>query len=154
MKRKIVKYNLIPMLVFFTLSMLYNIGAFFNSLIMEVKFRSGDYAYKTTGLSGDFLQELYSEEWSLGYMLWAYIILAVITVITLVFYRKVLSRISFTLLGLSVIPTNFIGVIFVSQNAFLLTVGLIAEFAYLIFTVFFVIKEFKEISIEPNKSVA
>lgn len=154
MKTKILKYNLIPMLVLFLLSMLYNISAFLNSMIMEIKFRPGDYAYKTTGLSGDFLRELYSEEWSVAYMFCVYIILVAITVITLLFYRKKLSKFSFRLLSLSVIPSNFIGIIFVSQNLILLTFGLIAEVAYVISTVFFVIKDFKEFSAELNESVA
>ena len=135
------------MLVLFVLSMLYNIGAFLNSLIMETKFRSGDYAYKTTDLSGHFLQELYSEEWSFGYMIGAYIILAAITVITLLFYRRLLSKKSFILLVLSVIPANFIGLIFISQNVILLTVGLIAEFVYMISIVYFAVKDFNKLEL-------
>lgn len=151
MKTKILKYNLIPMLVLFVLSMLYNIGAFLNSLVMEIKFRSGDYAYKTTDLGGAFFQELYSEEWSLAYIMLAYIVLAAIAIVTLLFYRKSLSKISFTLLLLSAIPTNFIGIIFVSDNVALLIAGLIVEIVYMISTVFFVIKDFKEIPTELNK---
>lgn len=147
MKTKILKYNLIPMLIFYIISMLYNIGAFLNFIMVEIKFRSGDYPYKSTGMNGRFFTELYGEEWSLGYMLWAFIVLAVITVITLLFYRKKFTRISFTLFGLSAVFGGFIGIIFVSQNIVLLTVGLAIEVAYLISTVIFAVKDFREFPI-------
>lgn len=150
MKRKIVKYNLIPMLVFFVLSMLYNIGAFLDCIIMEIRFQLGDYAYKTTDLSGDFLQELYGEEWSLGYMLLAFFALSLIAVITILFYKKRLSKISYLLLGLSAIPSIFISVIFISEDVFSLTVGLIIEVIYMFFTLFFTIKDFKNWEEEQN----
>lgn len=151
MKAKILKYNLIPMLVLFVLSMLYNIGSFLNSLIMNIKFMSGEYAYKTTGMNGRFFTELYGEEWSLGYMLWAFIALAVITVITLLFYRKKITSISFVLLGLSAVFGGFIGMVFVSENIMLLAVGLAIETAYLISTVIFTVKDFRNFPIEIDK---
>lgn len=151
MKAKILKYNLIPMLVLFVLSMLYNIGSFLNSLIMNIKFMSGEYAYKTTGMNGRFFTELYGEEWSLGYMLWAFIALAVITVITLLFYRKKITSISFVLLGLSAVFGGFIGMVFVLENIMLLAVGLAIETAYLISTVIFTVKDFRNFPIEIDK---
>lgn len=151
MKSRILKYNLIPMLIFYIISMLYNIGEFLNSIMMETKFQSGDYPYKSTGMNGRFFTELYGEEWSLGYMLWAFIILAAITVITLLFYRKKLSKISFVLLSLSIIPTIFIGMVFVSENIILLTVGLAIEATYLISTIIFTVKDFRNFPIEIDK---
>ncbi|MGN0539674.1 MAG: hypothetical protein ACI4KI_07450 [Candidatus Fimenecus sp.] len=147
MKAKILKYNLIPMIAVFLVSMLYNIGFIFNVLMIEIKFKSGNYPYKSTGTNGRFFTELYGEEWSLGYMLWALIALAVITVITLLFYRKKFTRISFMLFGLSAVFGGFIGVFFVSQNIMLLTVGLAIEVAYLIFTVIFAVKDFRKFPI-------
>lgn len=151
MKAKILKYNLIPMLVLFVLYMLYNIGSFLNSIMMETKFQSGDYPYKSTGMNGRFFTELYGEEMTLGYMMWAFIILAAITVITLLFYRKKLSKITFILLSLSIIPTIFIGMVFVSENIMLLAVGLAIETAYLISTVIFTVKDFRNFPIEIDK---
>lgn len=151
MKAKILKYNLIPMIAVFLVSMLYNIGFILNVLMIEIKFKSGDYPYKSTGMNGRFFTELYGEEMTLGYMMWAFIILAAITVITLLFYRKKLSKISFVLLSLSIIPTIFIGMVFVSENIILLTVGLAIEATYLISTIIFTVKDFRNFPIEIDK---
>ena len=151
MKTKILKYNLIPMLIFYIISMLYNIGQFLNSIMMETKFQSGDYPYKSSDMNGRFFTELYGEEMTLGYMMWAFIILAAITVITLLFYRKKLSKISFVLLSLLIIPTIFIGMVFVSENIILLTVGLAIEATYLISTIIFIVKDFINFPIEIDK---
>lgn len=141
MKYKILKYNLIPLVAAFAVSMLYGIGFVLNSLMIEIK-----YVHRTTGINGRFFNELYREEWSLGYMLWACIISAAVTVVILLFYRKAISKIPFTLLGLSsVFGLAFIIIPFISKSVLLLGVALIAGLVYTISAVGFAIKDFKEI---------
>lgn len=154
MKRKLLKYNLIVMTVFFAFSMLYNAGAFLNSLIIEIRFRSGDFAYKTTGLSGDFLQELYSEEWSMGYMIFAFLTLSVIAVVTILFYQKILSKIPFLLLFMSAFAATQFGIAFSFDNPFALAFILIVELIYTALTVFFTLRDFKRIQTGQNDGFA
>lgn len=151
MKNKILKYNLIPMLIFFILSMLYTIGAFLNGLMMEIKFRSGDYAYKSIGMNGKLFEELYGTEESLGYIFGSFFALFCITVITILFYRKILSKISVILFSLSILPAFSIFVRLMSENLFLVAEILIIETVYMFLTVFFVCKDYKKIQIEKNE---
>ena len=145
MKHKILKYNLIPLAAAFALSMIYSIGFVLHSLMIEIKFGSGEYGYRSVDMNGPFFSELYGEEWSLGYMLWAGIVSAAVTVVILLFYRKALSRIPFTLLGLSaVFGPLIIAIPFIFQSILLLSAALIAGLVYMISAIGFVIKDFKE----------
>lgn len=142
MKIRILKYNLIPMLGLFGISTLYNIGEVLNCLMMEIKFKTGEYAYKSTGMNGKFFQELYGQEWSLGYMFGAFVVLSLVAIITVLFYQKFLSKNSFVLLSLSVIPSALCVICFISEDIFPLTAILVLEAVYALLTVIFTLKDF------------
>lgn len=151
MKNRILKYNLIPMLVLFVFSALYFIGSFINRLIIEIKFKSGDYAYKTTDLSGDFLQGLYGKEESIIYLLLAFVGLSLIVVITILFYQKFLSKTPFMLLSLSVIPVLLYVAGSFCENIFPLAVMLAFDVLYVLLTVIFTLKNFFDFDVDIDE---
>lgn len=151
MKNRILKYNLIPMLALFIFSAFYYIGLFIYRLIVEFKFKSGDYAYKSTDLGGDFLQGLYGEEWSLAYMLMAFVGLSLITVITVLFYQKFLSKTPFMLLSLSVIPVLLYVEGSFCENIFPLAVMLAFDVLYVFLTVIFTLKDFLDFDVDIDE---
>ena len=151
MKSRILKYNLIPMLVLFVFSALYFIGSFINRLIIEIKFKSGDYAYKTTDLSGDFLQGLYGKEESIIYLLSAFVGLSLIVIITTLFYQKFLSKTPFMLLSLSVIPVLLYVAGSFCENIFPLAVMLIFDVVYVLLTVFFTLRDFMDFDVDIDE---
>lgn len=151
MKDRILKYNLIPMMVLFVLSALYFIGSFINRLIIEIKFKSGDYAYKTTDLSGDFLQGLYGEEESIIYLLLAFVGLSLIVVITTLFYQKFLSKAPFMLLSLSAIPVLLYVAGSFCENIFPLAVMLAFDVLYVLLAVIFTLKDFFDFDVDIDE---
>lgn len=151
MKNRILKYNLIPMLVLFVFSALYFIGSFINRLIIEIKFKSGDYAYKTTDLSGDFLQGLYGKEESIIYLLLAFVGLSLIVVITILFYQKFLSKTPFMLLSLSVIPVLLYVAGSFCENIFPLAVMLVFDVVYVLLALIFTLKDFLDFDVDIDE---
>ena len=151
MKDRILKYNLIPMLVLFVFSALYFIASFINRLIIEIKFKSGDYAYKTTDLSGDFLQGLYGKEESIIYLLLAFVGLSLIVIITILFYQKFLSKTPFMLLSLSVIPVLLYVAGSFCENIFPLAVMLVFDVVYVLLALIFTLKDFFDFDVDIDE---